>query len=37
MEKGVKIRRFGGVGAVLGVDPGLVVETGPGGVGRRQN
>ena len=33
----VKIRRFGVVGAVLAVDPGLIVETGPGGVGRRQN
>ena len=37
MEKGVKIRRFGVVGRVLAVDPGLVIETGPGGVGRLQN
>ena len=37
MERGVKIRRFGGVGAVLAVDPGLVIETGPGGERRRQN
>ena len=37
VEKGMKIRCFGGVGAVLAVDPGLAVETGPDGVGRRQN
>ena len=37
VEKSVNIRRFEGVGAVLAVDPGLVVETGPGGVGRRQS
>ena len=37
VEKGVKIRRFGVVGAVLDVDPGLEVETGRGGVGRRRN
>ena len=29
VEKGVKIHRFGIVGAVLTVDPGLVVEMGP--------
>ena len=32
-----EIRLLGVVGAVLTVDPGLVVETGPGGVARRQN
>ena len=37
VENGVKIRRFGGVGAVLAVDPELVVKAGPGGVGRHQN
>ena len=35
--KGVKICRLGVVGAVLTVDPGLALETGPGGVGTRQN
>ena len=37
VEKGVKIRRFGVAGAVLAVDPGLMVETGPGGAGRLHN
>ena len=37
LEKGVKIHRFGGVGALLAVDPRLAVETGPGGVGRHPN
>ena len=37
VEKAVKLRRFGVVGAVLAMDPGLLVETGPGGVGRRHN
>ena len=36
VENGVTNRLFGVVGVVLSVDPGLVVETGPGGVGRRQ-
>ena len=37
VETVVKICRFGVIGAVLTVDPRLVVGTGPGGVGRRQN
>ena len=37
VEKDVKIRRSGVVGEVLAVNPGLAVETGPGGVGRRWN
>ena len=37
VEKGVKICRFAVVRGLLAVDAGLVVETGPGGVGRRQN
>ena len=37
VEAGVKIRRFGVVGAMVTVDPVLVVDTAPGGVGRRQN
>ena len=31
------IGRSGAAGEVLAADPGLVVETGPGGVGRRWN
>ena len=34
---GVKSSRSGAAGEVLAADPGLVVETGPGGVGRRWN
>ena len=37
VEKDVKIRRSGVVGEVLAVNPGLAVETWPGGVGRRWN
>ena len=37
VEKGVKIRRSGVVGEVLALNPGLAVETDPGGVGRRWN
>ena len=33
----VNIRRFGVVGAVLAVDPGLVFEAGSGSAGQRQN
>ena len=35
MKERVKIGRFGDVGEVLAEDPWSVVETGPGGVGRR--
>ena len=37
VEKGVKFSRFGVVGEVLVVNPGLAVEAGPGGVERRWN
>ena len=37
VETSMKIRRFGVVGEALAVNPGLAVETGPGGVGRRWN
>ena len=35
VERGVKLRCSGVVGEVLAVNPGLAVETGPGGMGRR--
>ena len=37
VEIGVKIRRSGAAGEVLAADPGLAVETGPGGGRRRWN
>ena len=37
MDKGVKIGHSEAAGEVLAEDSGLVVETGPGGVGRRWN
>ena len=33
----MKVRRYGAAGEVLAAGPGLVVEAGHGGVGRRSN